>query len=78
MKRLYRYYPKFDFDEVHWIVYEEATSQIVAEFFFEDDAAEYCKFLTTGGGFAGFTPSFVIKKTQFGSINETFAAQFAE
>lgn len=78
MKRLYRYYPKFKFDEVLWLVEEEATSQVVAEFFFEEDAQEYCKFLITGGAFAGFTPSFVLKKTQSSNINDAFQAEFAE
>ena len=78
MKRLYRYYPKFNFDEVVWLVEEEATAQVVAEFFFEDDAAEYCKFLTTGGGFAGFTPSFILTKVPQPDINTAFSAEFAE
>ena len=78
MNRLYTYYPEFDNDEVLWLVFEEATAQVVAEFFFEDDAQEYCEFLENGGAFSGFTPSFVIKKTQSSNINDTFAAVFAE
>lgn len=78
MRTLYTYYPEIDNDEVLWLVFEESTSQVVAEFWFEDDAQEYCNFLEHGGGFAGFTPNFVTKKTQFGSINDAFAAEFAE
>lgn len=79
MKKLYTYRPEFnDTDELLWLVYEEATSQIVAEFFFEDDAMEYCNFLGSGGGFAGFTPSFMLTRTGPGDINDAFQAEFAE
>ena len=78
MKNLYSYYPEIENDDVLWLVYEKATSQVVAEFFFEDDAAEYCQFLTNGGAFAGFTPTFIIKKTQSIDINDAFAVRFAE
>ena len=79
MNRLYTYYPEFDQnDYLLWRVFEESTNQIVAEFWFEDEAQEYCEFLENGGAFAGFTPSFVIKKTQSGNINDAFAATFTE
>ena len=78
MNRLYTYYPEINNDEVLWLVFEESTAQVVAEFWFEDDAQEYCEFLEHGGAFSGFTPSFVIKKTQSTNINDTFAAVFAE
>jgi len=78
MNRLYTYYPEINNDEVLWLVFEEATAQVVAEFWFEDDAQEYCEFLENGGAFSGFTPTFVIKKTQSTNINDTFAAVFAE
>ncbi len=77
--KLYSYYPEFNNnDELLWHVFEETTQQTVAEFFFEDDAQEYSKFLEKGGGFAGFTPAFVIKKTQSVNINDAFLAEFAE
>ena len=79
MKRLYTYYPEFnDKDEVLWLVEEESTSQIIDEFWFEEDAAKYCSFLERGGAFAGFTPSFVIKKTYSGDINAYFDMEFSE
>lgn len=77
--KLYTYYPEFDENEdVVWLVHEENTSQIVGEFWFEDDASEFSTFLERGGGFAGFTPSFVLKKTQLIDINDAFAAEFVE
>jgi IS1 family transposase len=40
MKQLYSYYPEFnDNDELLWMVYEQTSDQIVAQFFFEEDAA---------------------------------------
>lgn len=75
----YTYYPEFDENEdVVWLVEENATAQILGEFWFEDDAAEFTKFLEKGGGFAGFTPSFVLKKTNLGNINDAFMAEFSE
>ena len=79
MKNLYTYYHEFDENEnLLWHVYENATQQIITSFFFEDDAMAYSRFLENGGGFAGFTPSFIIKKTQSIDINDAFAAEFAE
>lgn len=78
-KKLYTYYPEFDENEdVKWLVDEKATDQIVGEFWFEDDAAEFANFLERGGGFAGFTPAFVLKKTYSYDINDAFAAEFVE
>lgn len=78
MKKNYTYYPEFnEGDDLLWLVYEEPTAQVVAEFFFEDDAAEYCSFLERGGGFSGFTPSFVLQKVPNLNINENFSAEFA-
>lgn len=79
MKKLYTYYPEFDEnDDLLWIVYEETTAQVVGKFWFEDDAEELSTFLENGGGFAGFTPSFVLRKAQIGNINDAFAAEFVE
>ena len=79
MKKLYICYPEFnDNDELLWIVYENATQQIVAEFFFEEDAEGFVKFLGNGGGFAGFTPKFILTKAGKGDINDAFLAEFAE
>lgn len=77
--RLYKVYAEFDENEdVVWKVHEKTTDQTVAECWFEDDALEYATFLECGGAFAGFTPTFIIKKTQSGDINAAFAAEFVE
>ena len=79
MKKQYTYYHEFDEnDHLLWHVFENTTQQVISSFFFEDDAQAYCRFLESGGGFAGFTPSFIIKKTQSIDINDAFAAEFAE
>lgn len=78
MKKLYTYYPEFnDNDELLWLVYENTSDQVVAEFFFEEDAQELCSFLEKGGGFSGFTPSFILQRVPNININETFSAEFA-
>ena len=78
MKNLYKYYPEFnDSEELLWIVHEITSDQIVAEFFFEEDASELCKFLEKGGGFAGFTPSFILQRVPTLNINQNFQAEFA-
>lgn len=75
---MYKYYPEFtDNEELLWLVYEQASGQVVAQFFFEEDAAELCKFLEKGGGFAGFTPSFILQRVPVQNINENFQAEFA-
>ncbi len=77
MKQLYKYYPDFDGDDnLIWYVHETATDQIVAEFFFEEDAEALCRFLERGGAFAGHTPSFILTKVPT-NINDAFAAEFA-
>jgi hypothetical protein len=81
-KRKYTYYPNTTEpnanDYLAWCVHETATEQIIDTFFFMDDAQEYCQFLEAGGAFDGFTPSFVIKKTQLTDINAAFAIEFGE
>jgi|688.fasta_scaffold00027_6 hypothetical protein len=79
MSRHYTYYHEFnENEELIWYVFEKATAQVVAEFFFEDDAKEWSNFWSNGGGFAGFTPRFVLTKVSKGDINEAFLAEFAE
>jgi hypothetical protein len=78
MKKRYTYYPEFNnTHDLLWLVYEEPTSQVVAEFFFEDDAQAYCEFLDSGGGFSGFTPSFMVRKINAGNINDAFSMEFS-
>jgi hypothetical protein len=77
MKSLYQYYPDFDEDDnLLWYVHELQTDQIVAEFFFEEDAVALCQFLEKGGSFAGHTPSFILTKVPT-NINDAFSAEFA-
>lgn len=79
MKKPYTYYHEFDNDDhLMWHVHETATDQIIESFYFEDDAQEWSKFWSNGGGFAGFTPSFILTKVSKGDINEAFLAEFAE
>ena len=74
----YEYFHVFDSDDqLYWRVYEKASEQVVAEFFFEEDAMHLCQFLEKGGGFAGFTPSFMLQKVPVTNINENFLANFA-
>jgi hypothetical protein len=75
--KLYLCHPEFANDELIWRVYETNSQQFVAEFFFEEDAQELCDFLSRGGGFAGFTPSFILQKVPVKNINENFTANFA-
>ena len=77
MKNMYSYYHEFKNDELLWFVYEKASDQVVAEFFFEEDAAELCVFLEKGGGFAGFTPPFILQRVPTLDINQDFQAEFA-
>jgi hypothetical protein len=74
----YKYYPEFnDNEELLWLVYEEASDQVVAQFFFEEDAQELCDFLGNGGGFSGFTPAFILQRVPNQDINQIFQAEFA-
>lgn len=74
----YKYYPEFNSnEELLWMVKEQATSQILAEFFFEDDAAEFTAFLNSGGGFAGFTPKFILTEVPKTNLNDEFLSKFA-
>lgn len=42
---------------------ERATEYIIKTFKNKDEAKKYMKFLNLGGGFAGFTPSFILNKS---------------
>jgi len=80
VKRQYTYFPKIDKDdEVFWHVHESATDQIVKKTFFEDDAIDVAEFFENGGGFAGFTPSFMVREVNVPlPINEAFVLEFTE
>jgi hypothetical protein len=78
MKRLYTYSPVTDGDDFFWSVEETETRQIIETFLFEEDATEYMHFLENGGGFAGWTPSFMLTKIIAEDINESFAVAFGQ
>ena len=62
-----------------WCVVEEPTTQIIKTFAFQEDAAKYSKFLNRGGGFAGFTPMFVLREVAVDlglDYNQKFEALF--
>ena len=60
---MYKVYHEFDeHDCLEWHVYEKSTEQIIATFFFEEDAVELATLLERGMGFAGFTPTFMLRK----------------
>jgi len=74
---MYKYYPEMSIDdELLWKVLEVSSDQIVAEFFFEEDALKMCEFYDKGGGFAGFTPSFMLQKMKI-NTNDAFAMKFS-
>lgn len=65
-------------NDFRWAVRETATDQIIDTFIFEDEAEEYCDFLQSGGGFNGFTPSFMLNKVEIPmDINDQFMFEVA-
>jgi hypothetical protein len=46
-----------------YCVEEKATGYHINTFKKQEDAKKYMKFLNLGGGFAGFTPSFILNKS---------------
>jgi hypothetical protein len=75
----YTYYPEFDENDcLEWHVYETATEQVIATFLFEEDAVLETNRLERGGGFDGFTPSFILTKVPQPDINQAFAMEFLE
>jgi hypothetical protein len=74
----YTYYPEFDEMEcLLWHVYETATEQVISSFLFEEDASFEARRLERGGGFDGYTPSFMLRKSPL-STNEAFEREFYE
>ena len=64
-------------DDFFWAVSETQTEQIIDTFFFREDAEDYANFLIRGGGFDGFTPSFVLKSVKtHESLDESFLREF--
>lgn len=71
---------KFDNDDFVFNVVETATEQVISTFFFEEDAVDAAHHFEYGGGFDGFTPSFVLRPVdkKFTNINEAFEMVFDE
>ena len=65
-------------DDFFWELYEVATDRVINTFYFEDDALEYAVFYNDGGGFAGFTPNFMLQSvTQpVTNVNDEFTRVF--
>ena len=63
-------------------VYEHATEQAIDFFFFEEDAKACMDFYSTGGGFDGFTPRFVLTSVKIPleqkDVNKRFDATFTD
>ena len=59
----------------YFCVYENSTEQVIDFFYFEEDAIKCMNFLNNDGAFAGFTPSFVLRKV---SVPKEVNSKFAE
>jgi hypothetical protein len=66
-------------DDYVWQVIETNTNQIIHTFYFEEDASDYARFYNEGGGFAGFTPSFMVRNvtSSVTNVNDEFTRVFA-
>jgi hypothetical protein len=62
-----------------WELYESSTNQVLNTFYFEEDALQMAAFYSQGGGFAGFTPSFMVRNvtSSVTNVNEEFTRVFA-
>jgi len=57
-----------------WCVMENKTEQLIKAFEFEEDALDYANFLESGGGFDGFTPTFVLREVVLNrNMNQEFS-----
>jgi hypothetical protein len=71
-----KYTVVLDETDFTWDVVEHTTLHTIASFFYEDAAHDYVKFLTNGGAFSGWTPAFMIRKTNhvdLDNINQEFS-----
>ena len=64
-----------DYDNnTYYCVFENATEQVIDFFYFEKEAIDFMNFLNNDGAFAGFTPSFVLRKVKASEeVNSKFA-----
>lgn len=78
MKKCYVISAKVE-DDYIWQVFEPATNQVLDSFYFEEDAFDLATFYDEGGGFAGFTPSFMLQSVTLNvtNVNEEFTRKFA-
>ncbi len=80
MQRKYTYYPKMTEEEdLVWRVFEEDTKQVIASFLFEEDCIDLMEWLENGGGFAGWTPAFMlVQAAVHEDVNTAFTAIFGQ
>lgn len=70
----YSVYPVNEDGDFYWEVFENSTESTVDRFFFEEDARDFAKFLENGGGFAGWTPTFILQEVAAPkNLNQEFA-----
>lgn len=63
-------------DEFVWCVWESKTGQVIKNFFFQDEAEEYGRFLNRGGAFDGNTPPFILQNVDIKKLNQSFQTSF--
>lgn len=62
-----------------WCVMERATNEMIEAYLFKDDAFEYASFLESGGGFDGWTPTFILQEVAVSKdMNQEFKAFVSE
>jgi len=61
-----------------WSVYEPSTRQYIMDFFFEDEAKAYARFVSNGGAFNGWTPPFMLRKVKIADLNQEFTEIFEQ
>ena len=78
MKNYYHIPVKFFGDDYGWTVYEVTTEQLIGTFYFEEDAFDLASFFNDGGGFDGFTPSFMLRSVTplVTDMNDEFTQAF--
>ena len=78
MKKYYHTPVKFFGDDYGWTVFETATNQMIGSFYFEEDAEDLATFYNQGGGFDGFTPSFMLQSVtpSVTDVNDEFTRIF--
>lgn len=62
-----------------WEVHEVNTEHVIDRFYFEEDAARCAAFMENGGGFDGWTPSFILRQVEIDkNINLKFNLMFED